>query len=150
MHNLYRDEHSSSEGSDNDTWKNAYPVDSKKQASQDNHSSDSEDSISIASNDTREDNEEDPILELVLAAFASHENKPQLDRKALACLRRMLSGKCDNLDCPFGHRTDILLKGAQEMIGKLTAFVNSHKGTAKDNDGAVPYKILHKEKFGKA
>ena len=150
LHNLYEDEHNSSEGSDNDTWRNANAVGTHKQASQPRYKSEDEDSISIASNDTREEDTEDESPDSDLAAFANHENNQKLDKKNLACTRKLYTGKCDNLDCPYGHRPDILLRGAQESRAKLDAYIESHKDTAKIQDTSVPYKILHKEKFGKA
>ena len=147
LHNLYADDLDSSEGSDNDTWKNANAVASNKQLSKDESGDD--DSISAASN---EDTElvDKPLLDLNLAAFASHENTNKLDKKNLACLRKMLSGKCDNIDCPYGHRTDILLKGAEDMKAKINAFISANRNSNKDSSSSSPYKILHKEKYGKA
>ena len=150
LHNLYYDNTSSSEDSDRGVWKNANPSDSLDKDSQDERNSNDEDSISIASNETKEELEEYSQKDLHLAAFASHENKPKMDKSSYACLRKLLSGKCENINCPYGHRSDILIKGAEEMKSKLKAFTDSHKTSGKDNSGGVPYKILHKEKYGKS
>jgi hypothetical protein len=64
-------------------------------------------------------------------------------------LRKLLSGKCDNIDCPFGHRRDVLVKGATDMKGKLSAFLSA-QGTSNSETNKAPYKILTKDKYSKA
>ena len=140
--NIYYDYDSySSDGGSNDTWKNANAVDSHKLASTRDEDSDGEDSISVASNESKEEE----TLKDDLAAFASHDSKPKLDKQNLPCLRKLLSGKCDNINCPYGHRTDILLKGADDMKTKLKAFTDTHQ-----TSGNAPYRVINKEKYGKA
>ena len=147
LHNI--NGNSSSDDSVDDTWHNANPVVSDKQTSEHSDDCDSgEDSISIASNDTKEDIDKELTEDQNLAAFNDH-NKPKLDRKELACLRKLLSGKCDNLDCPYGHRRDILVKGATEMKAKCNAFLSS-QGTSNSENNKPPYKILTKDKYSKA
>ena len=144
---------SSDDNSVDDTWHNANPVVSDKQTTHEQYGKDEgsdEDSISVASNETKEDNEqESPTLDLNLAAFSDHSKPNKLDKKELACLRKLLSGKCDNIDCPFGHRRDVLVKGATDMKGKLSAFLSA-QGTSNSETNKAPYKILTKDKYSKA
>ena len=127
----------SSEESDGSrgTWVDSNPRDARdhdKELEDDGHDSLSEVEDSKHSSDKDED-----MLTDMLAAFENH--KVSTDKKDLPCLRKLMSNKCDAVDCPYGHRRDILLKGAQNMMGKLNTFVVSN-GSAQP-DAAPPYRI---------
>jgi hypothetical protein len=104
----------------------------------------SDDSLSQASNETEPDEDEDMLKESLMA-FADH--NVSKDKKDLACLRKIMSGKCEREDCPYGHRREVLLQGAATMSAKLKAFQDSQKGNAPGNTGP-PFKVLQKDKYG--
>lgn len=76
-----------------------------------------------------------------LQAFGEQQGTP--DKKSLACLKKLLGGKCDNLNCPYGHSNEILKKHALGMKDKLNAFLQSNGAPPKDNPA---YTILKNDK----
>jgi hypothetical protein len=135
---------SDNDGDPNSCWVNApaEPV-ASEQASRDK-ANDSDDSLSQASNETEPD-EDEAMLTENLMAFADH--NVSRDKKDLACLRKIMSGKCEREDCPYGHKREVLMQGAANMSAKLKAFQDSQKGNAQGNAGP-PYKVLQKDKYG--
>ena len=140
------DPYASDSGGD-DTWYNAEPEKASK--SQKRVDSDDEDSISQASNETEEDSDSD---EQLLAAFGDHQpNTAKADKQDYPCLRKIMSGKCDRGDCPYGHRREVLLKGASDMIDKLKAYQQSQSTASNQaTAGATPYRVLQKDKYKKS
>ena len=133
------------------TWKNA-----KAESTIPKSTEDSDDSISVASyeerqveeSDTGEQEEADErMLDITLAAFADHAT-PKADRSNYPCLRKMLSGKCESVDCPYGHRYDTLKKGAVDMQEKLAAFISS-QGSGTTSSRPKSYQVLSKDKYQK-
>lgn len=125
-------------------WRDANPVlDQKAGADQ------SDDSVSVASNQDNSESEEndqetsdydtnEEHVETLLAAFGNHEKvKTTADRKGLPCLRKLLSGKCEYDECQYGHKSDVLMKGAQDMRSKLNAFLQSQGQPNKDNPSGI-------------
>jgi hypothetical protein len=104
---------------------------------------DSDDSVSLASNENDHDTKESAVDDGELMAFADHQEKTPLDRKELACLKKILSGKCESQNCVYGHKTEILQKGAKDLRDKLTAYLDT--GSAKPPE--KPYTVLQKTKF---
>ena len=76
---------------------------------------DSKDSLSVESNRSLDEQESVDMLDRTLAAFGDH-NMVKADKST--CLRKILSGKCDYEGCPYGHRREVLIKGAQDMKAK--------------------------------
>ena len=128
----------STDDSEESTWKNAPPNSNRPTLEDVDSGSESENSLSVASNEGAAD--DDDMLDGVLAAFNDHQVK--VDKKELPCLRKLMSGKCEMDACPYGHKREVLLKGAQNMKTKLTAFENAQ-------GSAAPFKVLSKEKYGK-
>jgi len=123
------------------TWVNANP-EQASELEEDQKQDLDEDSLSEASNEDREVNDE--IMELHLAAFGEH-NVVNKDKKDLPCLRKLMAGKCEREECPFGHKREVLQKGAIDMAAKLKAFTESQGS----NNTSAPFKVLQKEKYGK-
>jgi hypothetical protein len=145
----HEDGFSSDDEEHNSCWVNAPPeqTDSQptSQPSSQPRDEDSEDSLSQASNEEETDDDEAMLMESLMA-FADH--NVSKDKKDLACLRKIMSGKCEREDCPYGHKREVLMQGAATMTAKLKAFTDSQKGTATGNAGP-PYKVLQKDKYGK-
>jgi len=135
-----------SDGSQDPTWKNATAEATEQQ--QKLEGNDSDDSLSVASNEDKGSAEDDQMLDNMLAAFAEHKPNVKADRKDYPCLRKILSGNCDHEGCPYGHRKEVLLKGAEDMRVKLATFVKTHGGTP-GAASAAPYKVLSKDKYVK-
>ena len=113
---------------------------------------DEEDDLSQASNETEEEEDQDEMLVTnMVAAFADHKQSGKADKKDYPCLRKIMSGNCDRNDCPYGHRRDVLLKGAGDMIVKLRAFEQSQAATNQQpsSGAATPYRVLQKDKYKK-
>lgn len=142
-------EYSSGSDSEESVWRNANPVvrDNKRQIDEEQAVSNSEDSLSEASNEDEEVMDDDKKLDGILAAFANHK-EVKADKKDYPCLRKIMSGKCEQEGCVYGHRRDVLLKGAQDMKAKLSAFISTQGDTNKDSSGP-PYKVLQREKYTK-
>lgn len=125
-------------------WRDANPVTDQKTSEEQ-----SDDSVSVASNQDSYESEEEAVepsdsdtkeeqLENMLAAFGVQESaKKTVDRKGLPCLRKLLSGKCEYDECKYGHKSDVLLKGAQDMKSKLNAFLQSQGQPNKDNPTGI-------------
>ena len=138
-------EHSDSESdSDQSTWRNANPVESNEEQVISND----EDSLSEASNEGEDTKEDEDMLDNMLAAFANH-SEVKADKKDYPCLRKILSGKCEMESCPYGHRRETLLKGAQDMKAKLSAYLSAQGDPNAKGSTGPPYKVLQKEKYGK-
>ena len=151
LSHMHANDSEDSDDSRDSTWKNATAV-AAGPSGQDDADRDSEDSLSEASNDEavlQEERDED-MLDSVLAAFNDHKPAVKADKKDYPCLRKILSGKCDYEGCPYGHRRETLLKGAQDMGAKLATFVKGQQA-AGDSRGSTggPYKVLNKEKYVK-
>ena len=129
-----------SEDSYDPTWVNANPEIAS--GAEEDHG---DDSLSEASNEEAE--EDDSLKELTLAAFGEH-NVISKDKKDLPCLRKLLSGKCEREECPYGHKREVLMKGAADMTAKLKTYTETQGGNTKDNTSA-PFKVLQKDKYGK-
>jgi hypothetical protein len=136
LSHMYKEE--SNEGSDSEIWKDKVP---------DGDSSD--DSVSLGS---LVDQSESPLenfdhLQQELLAFGEHQENTPPDKKTFACLKRVLSGKCDNANCQYGHKPDVLEKGAKILKEKLSAFLLT--GSAKlPEKSDVPYAPRQEKKFG--
>lgn len=152
-HNSFHNINTEFSGSDSEgstCWRNANPVVKKEdtELADEQAVSNSEDSLSEASNEREEFNDEDEgMLDRTLAAFNNHK-EVKADKKDYPCLRKIMSGKCEQADCPYGHRRDVLLKGAQDMKSKLSAFITSQGEPNKESTGP-PYKVLQREKYSK-
>ena len=150
-HTSFNNINSEFSGSDSDesTWRNANPVVSKEDKVTDEEQaiSNSEDSLSEASNENEEVIDDEGMLDKTLAAFNNHK-EVKADKKDYPCLRKIMSGKCEQPDCPYGHRREVLLKGAHDMKAKLAAFINAQGEPARDSSGP-PYKVLQREKYTK-
>jgi hypothetical protein len=138
VNNINAGSGNSTDDSEESTWKNAPPNSNRPTLEDVDSGSESENSLSVASNEGAAD--DDDMLDGVLAAFNDHQVK--VDKKELPCLRKLMSGKCEMDACPYGHKREVLLKGAQNMKTKLTAFENAQ-------GSAAPFKVLSKEKYGK-
>jgi hypothetical protein len=127
---------------EDDTWVNANPENAKDSSSK---VDEGEDSMSEASNESEDEPDSD---ERLLAAFNDHQQASgRTDPKEFACLRKILSGKCEKSDCPYGHRRDVLVKGAANMIDKLKAFQNAQGEPNRTGKAHTPYKVLQKDKY---
>lgn len=145
LHNINASHYDSDDNSVDSVWKNSNPVVSNEHAHEDDYNS--EDSLSIASNESKEVDDSEEDLHTSLLAFAKH-GEAKTDKKDLPCLRKLMSGKCDLLDCPYGHRREVLLEGAQNMKGKLQAFMDT-QGEPNKGSSKPPYKVLTKDKYSK-
>ena len=92
--------------------------------------------------DQREFQESNPEKEILLAAFENQSG--MIDRKALPCLKKLMKGKCEHADCQFGHKHDVLVRGALEMRDKLDSFL---KGQGPEVKGKVFRESPDKVKF---
>lgn len=125
------------EESDNELmWRDVNPNDSDNSYCASGDESDSNTPFDYVSEDekegiktavTRDDNiKDDSESDLIQHLCAIEFNKsPGLDKSKLACIRKLLSGKCERTNCEFGHRRDVLEKGAREMQTKIGAFLKS-------------------------
>lgn len=137
--------HSDSDSDDDQsTWRNANPIESNQEQAISND----EDSLSEDSREEEQDKEDEDMLDNMLAAFANH-SELKADKKDYPCLRKILSGKCELETCPYGHRREVLLKGAQDMKAKLTAYLSAQGEPNAKGSSGPPYKVLQKEKYGK-
>ena len=111
-----------------------------------------QDDISVVSNesmsqeDSESEIEDSSIPEYLLAAFESHKKMEPKDKRKFACLRKLLSGKCEKDDCPYNHTREVLTSGGKEIIDKVNEFLQSQGLPNKDNPSRT---ILprHKEKY---
>lgn len=128
---LDNDSDADSDDSEGSVWRSANPENGRGKASkiEDEEDSLSEEEEEEKSSDTQEEKDEN-MLDTFLAAFGEQKTVVKADKKDYPCLRKILSGKCDYEGCPYGHARNVLLKGAQEMKGKLDAYISS-AGTQK-------------------
>jgi hypothetical protein len=146
-HNL--EEGDSYSDSGDDTWQLA---EAEGYNTKHSYGEDEEDDLSEASNETEEEEDKDEkLVTSTVAAFADHKSSGKADKKDYPCLRKIMSGNCDRDDCPYGHRRDVLLKGASDMIGKLTAYQKSQAANTQQpsSGAATPYRVLQKDKYKK-
>lgn len=109
-----------------DTWRNAQAVktDRDKQSRDNSDCSVSDTPFDEPEEQEAPENRDEAMLDTMLAAFADHK-VDRLDKKDLPCLRKLLSGKCEATGCPYGHKGEVLVKGAHDMKAKLNAFLTS-------------------------
>jgi len=131
-------------GEEETVWKDAQPVYDLRDCGDD---SGSEDSISISSNNDNTTVESlDPFDQVIqeLYGIGDTGDRPPVDRKTFACLRKLMTGKCESAKCEYGHKAEVLDKGAREIRDKL----NIHLQGSKPADRANPaYTVLQREKF---
>jgi hypothetical protein len=146
LNHVQLNEHSDSEDSCDSNWAEVIPITAEagtddKQATQ----------LEEDSEEELYDSGDDEVYKLTLNAFGDHQAQ-KLDKKDLACFRKITTGKCELEGCPYGHRRDVLIKGANDMKAKMKAFLDSSGGpppVSKDNPpGGAPYMVLNKEKYG--
>ena len=146
----HRNSQSDASDSDDSTWRNANPVAVKSDKSSRDEElevSNSEDSLSEASNEHEHKDKDEKMIDTMLAAFTDHK-EAKADKKDYPCLRKILSGRCELDGCPYGHRREILVKGANDLKLKLSSYITAQGDTSKEPSGP-PYKVLQKEKYGK-
>lgn len=146
----HRNSQSDDSDSDDSTWRNANPVAVKSDKSSRDEElevSNSEDSLSEASNEHEHEDKDEKMVDTMLAAFTDHK-EAKADKKDYPCLRKILSGRCELDGCPYGHRREILVKGANDLKLKLSSYITAQGDTSKEPSGP-PYKVLQKEKYGK-
>lgn len=108
-----------------------------KDSSGDREAYDSDDSISVTSNEEVSNTEESDtipsstVMDLeFLHAFADHKkDSTPVDKKQFACLKKILPGKCESTSCPYGHKQEVLLKGAAEMKDKMMAYLSANSSS---------------------
>ena len=141
--------HSESD-SDRETWVNsAGAAEHPRHSQEEDDQGDDEDSLSEASNESREElAEHEETLQVSLAAFAT-QDRPKADKKDYPCLLKINTGKCEREGCPYGHNREVLLKGAADLMAKSKAYIDAHSGHGNGKSGnQPPYKVLQREKYG--
>jgi len=129
--------------SDTPVWKDSFPVTESADHVEDQ---DSADSISVASNDEHTTPQSLDLYDQVqqeLHAFGDTSDRPPIDKKTFACLKKLLSGKCESGTCPYGHKPDVLEKGAREIRDKVDVYLAS---LGKSSDKPA-YTVLQRDKF---
>jgi hypothetical protein len=129
--------------SDSPVWKDAFPVIDSSDHVEDQ---DSADSVSVTSNDEHITPLSLDLYDQVhqeLHAFGDTSDRPPVDKKTFACLKKLLSGKCESGTCPYGHKPDVLEKGAREIRDKVDVYLAS---TGKSSDKPA-YTVLQRDKF---
>ena len=66
--------------------------------------------------------------------------------RGLPCLRKLLSGTCDNEKCAYGHKEDVMIKGALDMQTKINTYLEKHPPKT-GTDGLKDYRILQRDSF---
>ena len=126
-----------SDDDDDEVWRNVGP-EGQTQDYQD------EDSVSIASNETKSDIEDDDNQDNIantadddfdqqLAAMESS-NHPSSDKNnsssnsaPYACLKKILTGKCDKPNCRYDHNPHRLREAAQDVVSKANNYLKSQQ-----------------------
>jgi len=129
--------------SDTPVWKDSFPV---IESADHNEDQDSADSVSVASNDEHTTPQSLDLHDQVqqeLHAFGDTSDRPPIDKKTFACLKKLLSGKCESGTCPYGHKPDVLEKGAREIRDKVDVYLAS---LGKSSDKPA-YTVLQRDKF---
>ena len=129
--------------SDTQVWKDAFPVFESIDYIE---GQDSSDSVSINSNDehaTPESRDPYDLVQQELHAFGDTTDRPPVDKKNFACLKKLLSGKCESTSCPYGHKPDVLDKGAREIRDKI----DIHLASSSKSPEKPAYTVLQRDKF---
>ena len=67
------------------------------------------------------------------------------DNRPYACLKKILSGKCDRPNCPYDHSPDKLRVAAQDVLTKSNTFLKSQ--SSKPNSNNPTLMVRDKGKF---
>ena len=127
---------------DYDVWRNVEP-EGQSQDYQD------EDSVSVASNETKSDDEDDndqdddananDDFDQQLAAMESSnhpssvKNNSSSNRAPYACLKKILTGKCDKPNCQYDHNPHRLREAAQDVVSKANDYLKTQNSKPASN-----------------
>jgi hypothetical protein len=126
-----------------DVWRNVGP-EGQTEDYQD------EDSVSIASNETKSEDEEDDQRDdvantadddfdqqLAVMESSNHPNSGRNNSSSnsapYACLRKILSGKCDKPNCNYDHNPHRLREAAQDVVSKANNYLKSQQSKPASN-----------------
>ena len=106
-----------------------------------------EDKIELIDHEESEMEKEAKFLDNELANLSALNNDGKRDLKGLPCLKKLFNGICDNEKCAYGHKEDVMIKGALDMQTKIKTYLEKHPPKT-GTDGLKDYRILQRGSYG--
>ena len=106
-----------------------------------------EEKSKLIDNEESEMEKEAKFLDSELANLSAMNNDGKRDLKGLPCLRKLFNGTCDNEKCGYGHKEDVMIKGALDMQTKIKNYLEKHPPKT-GTDGLKDYRILQRGSYG--